>query len=148
MKTPRTEAHTQDRTALQALAQTTMKVLSDDECLKLLASARLGRIALTNRALPIILPVAFATMDRDLLFRVGQGAISKAADMGQIVCFEADWSDHGLAAAWSVTAIGRLFTLRDPTDLERARQLDLVPWTEDCETFVGLTPQLLSGRRR
>lgn len=125
-----------------------MKRLDDHECLTLLGSARLGRIALTNRALPIILPVGFATMDGDLVFRVGQGAISKAADMEQVVCFEADWADHGLAAAWSVAAIGQLFTLRDPTDLERARQLDLVTWAEDCETFVALRPQLLSGRSR
>lgn len=125
-----------------------MKVLNDDECLRLLGSARLGRIALTSRALPVILPVTFATMKRDLVFRVGQGAISKAADMQQVVCFEADWADHGSTAAWSVTAIGHLFTLSEPTDLECARQLDLVPWADDCETFVGLKPQLLSGRSR
>ena len=125
-----------------------MKVLNDHECLTLLGSVRLGRIALTNRALPIILPVAFATMDSDLVFRVGEGAIAKAADMQQVVCFEADWADHSLAAAWSVTAIGQLFTLRHPSDLEQAMRLDLEPWTADCDTFVGLRPQLLSGRSR
>ena len=125
-----------------------MKVLDDQECLTLLGSAGLGRIAITSRALPLILPVAFATMDGDLVFRVGQGALSKAADMKQVVCFEADWADHGLGAAWSVTAIGHLFTLSDPTDIEHARQLDLVPWTADCQTFVGLRPQMFSGRSR
>jgi hypothetical protein len=42
----------------------------------------------------------------------------------------------------------KLYTLCDPTDLERAGRLQLVPWTEDCATFVGLRPQLLSGRSR
>ena len=125
-----------------------MRVLNDHECLELLSSARLGRIALTIRALPIILPVAVATMDSALVFRVGQGAISKAADMQQVVCFEADWANGGLSVAWSVTAIGQLFTLRQPSDVARARQLDLVPWDDECQTFVALKPQVLSGRSR
>jgi uncharacterized protein len=125
-----------------------VNVLSHHECLRMLSSVRLGRIALTNRALPLILPVAFATMDGQIVFRVGHGVISKAADMQQVVCFEADWADHALASAWSVTAIGQLVILCDPAALERVGQLDLVPWTEDCDKFVALDPQLLSGRSR
>lgn len=123
-------------------------VLTEQQCRELLASARLGRIALTDRALPIILPVGFARLDDDLIFRVGQGALSKAARMGQVVCFETDWADDTFDRAWSVAAIGQLSPLKEPARLIRAEQLDLISWSAHCDEFVQLTPQMISGRCR
>lgn len=40
------------------------RVLTRDECLAFLASAEIGRIAISRRALPLIVPVRFV-MDRD-----------------------------------------------------------------------------------
>jgi nitroimidazol reductase NimA-like FMN-containing flavoprotein (pyridoxamine 5'-phosphate oxidase superfamily) len=121
-------------------------VLTETQCLALLDSTRLGRIALTDRAMPIILPVGFARLDNDLIFRVGQGALSRAARMGQVVCFEVDWTDDRFENAWSVAAIGQLSTLDQPARLRRAQGLDLIPWSSQCDEYVQLTPQLISGR--
>lgn len=123
-------------------------VLTEQQCHELMDSARLGRIALTDRALPIILPVGFARLDDDLIFRVGQGALSKAARMGQVVCFEADWADDTFDQAWSVVAIGQLSLLEEPARLIRAERLDLFSWSAQCDEFVQLTPQMISGRCR
>lgn len=123
-------------------------VLTEQQCLALLGSARLGRIALTDRALPIILPVGFARLDDDLIFRVGQGALSRAARMGQVVCFEVDWADDAFEQAWSVAAIGQLSMLQEPARLIRAERLDLMSWSAQCDEFVQLTPQMISGRCR
>ena len=41
-----------------------LRVLTREECLALLATAEIGRIAISARALPVILPVRFA-MDGD-----------------------------------------------------------------------------------
>lgn len=123
-------------------------VLTEQQCFELLDTARLGRIALTNRALPIILPVAFARLDDDLIFRVGEGALSKAAQMGQVVCFEVDWADDRFDSAWSVAAIGQLSFLEEPERVRRAERLHLIPWSAECDSFVQMTPQMISGRRR
>jgi nitroimidazol reductase NimA-like FMN-containing flavoprotein (pyridoxamine 5'-phosphate oxidase superfamily) len=124
-----------------------MGVLSEDECSTLLDSARLGRLALTDGALPMIVPLGFARLDGDLIFRVGSGVVQRAAEMNQVVCFETDWVDAAYRAAWSVSAIGVLSMLRH-VDRQRADQLDLVQWSSSSATYVQLTPQLVSGRRR
>jgi nitroimidazol reductase NimA-like FMN-containing flavoprotein (pyridoxamine 5'-phosphate oxidase superfamily) len=125
-----------------------MSVLAEDECFALLDTMQLGRIALTERALPSILPVRYARLgDGSLLFRVGDGALLRAAQMGQIVCFEADSGDHHLEGAWSVTAIGQLTVVDDATTLDEAAAIDLVPWSQWSNTFVRLAAAVVNGRR-
>jgi nitroimidazol reductase NimA-like FMN-containing flavoprotein (pyridoxamine 5'-phosphate oxidase superfamily) len=125
-----------------------MSVLAEDECFALVDTMQLGRIALTERALPSVLPVRYTRLgDGSLLFRVGEGTILRAARMGQIVCFEADSGDHHLEGAWSVTAIGQLTVVDDPRTLEEAESLDLVPWSQWSNTFVRLAPEVVNGRR-
>ncbi|MGD9999711.1 MAG: pyridoxamine 5'-phosphate oxidase family protein [Ilumatobacteraceae bacterium] len=125
-----------------------MSVLAEDQCFELLDTMQLGRIALTERALPSVLPVRYARLgDGSLLFRVGDGTILRAARMGQIVCFEADSGDHELRGAWSVTAIGQLTVVDQPDMLEEAGRIDLVPWSQWSNTFVRLAPEVVNGRR-
>jgi hypothetical protein len=137
-----------------------MLVLDEAACRALLRSTRLGRIALTDRALPMILPVAFTCLDLDIIFRVGSGALARAADAEQVVCFETDWADSRIAAAWSVAAIGHLSRVDDPDVIDRCRLTDLPMWNglrdrpevgpsnTHSGGFVTLTPQLITGRRR
>ncbi len=129
-----------------------MLVLDEAACRALLHSTRLGRIALTDRALPMILPVAFACLDHDILFRVGPGTLGRAADAQQVVCFETDWADEHGDAAWSVAAIGRLARVRDPRMVEAYRQVVMPAWsdgpTHGSADYITLSPQMLTGRRR
>jgi nitroimidazol reductase NimA-like FMN-containing flavoprotein (pyridoxamine 5'-phosphate oxidase superfamily) len=123
-----------------------MSVLSEDRCFDLLGTMQLGRIAVTERALPSILPVRYARLGDAILFRVGEGTLLRAARMGQIVCFEADSGDHQLEGAWSVTAIGQLRVVEDREQVELAEQIDLVPWSAWSNTFIRLVPQVVNGR--
>src|SRR3954464_8204226 len=91
-----------------------MEILTDSQCVELLEISRLGRVALTHKALPIILPVTFGCDDRHLIFSVAPGILARAASDAQIVCFETDWADEAMLNAWSVSVIGRLVTLADP----------------------------------
>jgi nitroimidazol reductase NimA-like FMN-containing flavoprotein (pyridoxamine 5'-phosphate oxidase superfamily) len=129
-----------------------MLVLDEAACRALLHSTRLGRIALTDRALPMILPVTFACLDRDILFRAGPGTLDRAAEAEQVVCFETDWADEHGHAAWSVAAIGRLARVRDPWMVEACRQVDLPSWsdgpTRESSDYITLSPQVITGRRR
>ena len=82
------------------------QVLAEAECLRLLAGERLGRVAITVKALPVILPVRFA-LDRDeIVFRAPPGGVLAEATRHAVIAFEADGSSparlverpgHGLA---------------------------------------------------
>src|SRR3954462_4104226 len=124
-----------------------MEILTDSQCVELLEISRLGRVALTHKALPIILPVTFGCLDRQLIFSVAPGILARAAEDAQIVCFETDWVDESMLNAWSVSVIGRLTTLSDPWTVERVVKLSLAPWTTGPATIVALAPELYSGRR-
>jgi nitroimidazol reductase NimA-like FMN-containing flavoprotein (pyridoxamine 5'-phosphate oxidase superfamily) len=80
--------------------------LMRSECLELLAGASQGRVALSDRALPIIVPVSYRLV-RDVIELVAADRmLTNAGANGHIVCFEAD-SYYG-GEEWCVTAIGRL----------------------------------------
>ena len=88
------------------------QVLAPDECLRLLAGERLGRVAITVKALPVILPVRFA-LDRDeILFRAAFGGVLAEATRQAVVAFEADGSEPG-GGSWSVLATGLARHLAD-----------------------------------
>jgi hypothetical protein len=125
-----------------------LELLDEEACVELLRTSALGRVALTHEALPIILPVAFSFLDRDLIFAVGPGVLARAAENSQIVCFEADWADAGFLNAWNVSVIGPLSTVTDPTEVARAQELPLGPWPTASASFVKLAPGIYSGRRR
>lgn len=125
-----------------------LRILDDAACNELLGSVRLGRIALTNGALPVILPVAFGRIENDLVFNVGPGILARAAAAEHIVCFQTDWADDDLRSAWSVSAIGQLSVITQPAKLQRAAQLDLGTWSTTDGSFLRLEPHFLSGRSR
>jgi len=123
--------------------------LDEAACRSLIASGRLGRVAVTDRALPMILPVAFACLGADIVVCLVPGALDRAADAGQVVCFQTDGtdcSDRGIAAEWSVEAIGQLRRVDDPSAVELCRRLS--EWGRSAGPFAVLTPQLFSGRSR
>jgi nitroimidazol reductase NimA-like FMN-containing flavoprotein (pyridoxamine 5'-phosphate oxidase superfamily) len=119
------------------------QVLAPAECLRLLAGERLGRVAITVNALPVILPVRFA-LDRDeILFRAALGGVIAEGTRRAVVAFEADGSEPG-PAWWSVLATGMARHLA--ADDRRVRT-SLPPWSSETDVVIALTPQLLSGRR-
>jgi len=123
--------------------------LAPDECLRLLAESAVGRVALTSKALPVILPVNYA-MDGDtvvILTRPGS-LLATSRERGVVVAFEVDELDRRTCSGWSVLVTGTLREITDVGELARAEQLPLVPWVGgDRRHFVRITPGLLSGRR-
>ena len=118
-------------------------MLAPAECFRLLAGERLGRVAITVNALPVILPVRVA-LDRDeILFRAALGGVLAGATRQAVVAFEADGSEPGVGS-WSVLATGMARHLAED---DRRALTSLPPWSSETDVFVALTPQLLSGRR-
>lgn len=123
-----------------------MRILDVGECAVLLSSTRVGRLAITHRVLPVIVPVVFACDRGDLIFGVGPGALAHAAAAGQIVCFEADGADSGFTSMWSVSMTGPLSVVDAPLDEAVIQRLDVGPWTNISRVFVQLSCALCTGR--
>ena len=101
------------------LGQSALEVLSRRECLGLLSSAKVGRIAFHAGALPMILPVAYALEDRGIVARVRTGSPLESATMDAVVAFEADDVDPARGRGWSVTVTGFVRHVIDETPRRR-----------------------------
>lgn len=124
------------------------EILDEAECLQLLAREPVGRIALTSSALPVVLPVNLALVDRTIVFASDPGLKLEAARQGTVACLEVDGFDRWTHGGWSVLATGRLKEITDPIRLGEARQLPLSPWAlGHPQHYVELAIELLSGRR-
>ena len=120
--------------------------LSEQECYQRLASAHLGRLALSVDALPRVFPVHYALLGRDPVFRTEAGTKLSAAAAGNVVCLEIDDATPEMHTGWSVMVIGPAEILTAPLDLRRAADLPLNPWVGRGDAFVRVTATLVSGR--
>jgi hypothetical protein len=84
-----------------------LDVLDRPACLGLLATAGIGRVVFTIRALPAVQPVRFALCDDAVVFRVSARNALFARVVDSVVAVEADSFDDDIAAGWFVTVLGR-----------------------------------------
>jgi Pyridoxamine 5'-phosphate oxidase len=93
--------------------------LSERECWELLATASVGRLALSVRALPLILPVQYYLDGRRLAVCLGHHTLPERALDGTIIAFAADSIDPVTRSGWLVHVQGKsvfLSGLRIDTD--------------------------------
>jgi len=125
-----------------------LEVLDRETCLQLLASASVGRLALTIDALPVILPVNFVVADGVIVLKTGDGAKFRSALQRNIVALEVDAMDRMDHSGWSVLVQGSTRVLSDPHEIAWASTLPLLPWANDAaEHFVAITTDVVQGRR-
>ena len=126
------------------------EVLSRDECLAHLGKVSVGRLGVTIRALPAILPVNFAVHEGQVVLRSVPGSKLDAATAGAVVAFEAD--DHGPEGAWgwSVLVQGIADEVTDPCEIAVLRRLRIAPWAYpdgQANRYLRIDTELISGRR-
>ena len=125
-----------------------LEVLSRDECLRLLGTAALGRVAVTTAALPTILPVNFRFDGRQILIRTGRGTKLDAATRRAVVAFEVDHIEPATHTGWSVVVTGVADEITDPDELDDARDPPLARWAPGPDhRIVAISTDLISGRR-
>jgi nitroimidazol reductase NimA-like FMN-containing flavoprotein (pyridoxamine 5'-phosphate oxidase superfamily) len=125
-----------------------IEILDEAECRQLLASQGVGRVGLTVEALPVILPVNYALMDGDVVFRTSAGAKLGAALDQAVVCFEIDGHDDVAHEGWSVLVTGRAELIENPEERRAADLLPLQPWSGVTTGFpVRVRTGMISGRR-
>lgn len=122
--------------------------LPKDECLRLLASVRLGRIIYTLQALPAVAVVNFAMHDGGVVFRINGGSRLGAAIRHVVVAFEADEFDQDTHGGWSVTIVGTADEVTDAGQVAALSALSLDPWAfGGGEHFIRISPDIVNGRR-
>jgi nitroimidazol reductase NimA-like FMN-containing flavoprotein (pyridoxamine 5'-phosphate oxidase superfamily) len=124
-----------------------LELLEESQCLALLAANSLGRVGITIGGLPVIMPVNYALVDGNIVFRTGEGSKLHAASNRAIIAFEVDSYDAAANSGWSVLAIGRSQTVDEPEAgaFSDARPVPAADGARDH--YVRLTPELLTGRR-
>ena len=124
-----------------------LDVLSADECRELLQTKRVGRVAVYSDR-PAILPVVYALLDGDVVFRTAPGEKLIAAALQRTVAFEIDEYSETARTGWSVDVVGTAEEIVHPDDLERAEALGLEPWAGEVrDRYVRIRVEELSGRR-
>jgi nitroimidazol reductase NimA-like FMN-containing flavoprotein (pyridoxamine 5'-phosphate oxidase superfamily) len=125
-----------------------LEVLSREECLRLLSTAVLGRLAVSTAALPTILPVNFCFDGQQILFRTGDGTKLHAATRNAVVAFEVDEIEQASQTGWSVVVTGVARELTGPDELDAAAAHALVRWAPGPDhRVVAISTDMVSGRR-
>jgi nitroimidazol reductase NimA-like FMN-containing flavoprotein (pyridoxamine 5'-phosphate oxidase superfamily) len=125
-----------------------LEVLPREECLRLVTSAHIGRVAISVDALPAVFPVNYVVDDGRIVFRTAEGTKLDAATANAVVAFEVDSVDPIYHTGWSVLVQGLAREITDPRALERARKLPLRPWANHGrDRFVQVSTDVVSGRR-
>ncbi len=121
--------------------------LSADECRQLLQTKRVGRVAICSGR-PAILPVVYALLDGDVVFRTAPGEKLIAAALQRTVAFEIDEYSEAMHTGWSVDIVGTAEEIVHPDEIKRAETLGLEAWAGEVrDRFVRIRTEDLSGRR-
>lgn len=124
-----------------------LELLDEDDCLALMATVPVGRVAVSSGALPAVFPVNFTLYGRRIVFKTGAGTKLDSAVRNAVVAFEVDSFDAVYHSGWSVLAVGQA---RDITD-----NLEIIggdgrvrAWAGgERNHYVSIEIELLSGRR-
>ena len=129
--------------------RTAVEVLERQECLDLLASDSVGRLAIVHGGAALIFPVNYAIDGDNVVFRTAPGTKLDAAGRAG-VSFEVDAFDREHHTGWSVVVSGRLeeVTSYDGPVFSRVLGLGVEPWAEGEKLhFLRLVPNRVTGRR-
>jgi uncharacterized protein len=126
--------------------ETLAQPLTWEECVARLESSTVGRIAVTHRALPAIVPVNFAMSGSRVIFRTEPGGMLASACAGAVVAFEVDDVSPDGRRGWSVLLVG-MAELLEGSAAVRANETGLVAAVGGGrDQFVAITIGQLSGR--
>jgi nitroimidazol reductase NimA-like FMN-containing flavoprotein (pyridoxamine 5'-phosphate oxidase superfamily) len=125
-----------------------LEVLSRNECMALLGSRTVGRIAITAGALPVILPVNFVLIDEHIVIRTGRGTKLDAATRNTVVAFEVDDFEFEDETGWSVVLTGVARELTAPDEIATVSASPPARWAPgSAGRYIAISTDMISGRR-
>lgn len=122
--------------------------LTEAVCMRLLGTVRVGRVALTRHALPVVLTVSFAIDGDGIVLRAASASVLATSRDDVVVAFEAGELDPDTGSGWSVLITGTMQKITEGSAVKRVQQLRPTPWaSDDRHRFVRIAPGLVSGTR-
>ncbi|MBV8304448.1 MAG: pyridoxamine 5'-phosphate oxidase family protein [Acidimicrobiia bacterium] len=124
-----------------------LQMLTESECQTLLRQASLGRVGVATAGVAMMMPVTYAMVGDDVVFRTGVGLKLDAARAGKTMTFEVDAFDPERRSGWSVLVVGTGEEI-EPSDLYGRDALSLWPAAPgQRHHVVRIRTDLLTGRR-
>lgn len=134
--------------ATRQLDRSGLGVLTVEECIDRLRTARVGRLAFFDQGEPMILPVSHGMDGNAVVFRTAPGSKLLIAENEMPVAFEADGIDADRRAGWSVVVRGTARTVEARADIARLALLGVWPWADMAERshWIRISPKSVTGR--
>jgi len=122
-------------------------VLDRQACLDRLAQHRVASLAITDGALPLVLPALYALQGEDILVGAAPLGILGRRMPNSVVSLCVHDLDDDLCSGWSVTVTGLADPVASPGGL--AEDTDLRRWGFDqsSQVVVRIGTELISGRQ-
>lgn len=135
-------------TSMKPGSQGRFEELARTDCLELVSTKQVGRVALCTPHGPQVFPVNYTLHDGGILFRTApQTEMARHLNDAR-VAFQVDDIDDFLQCGWSVLLVGHASHIADPDDLPEARGVRPEPWASGDRTlFIRLDPDEITGRR-
>jgi uncharacterized protein len=135
-----------------APAEVVLEELDRPQCLRLLAVATVGRIAVAvpDWSFPVIRPVNFVFDPpmNAVVFRSMRGSKLTALLLSGAAAFEVDEFDEIAKEGWSVVVAGQVEKIERSLDVDRAEGLGLDPWAPgDKPHWLCIRTEMVTGRR-
>lgn len=129
------------------LDRNAMQVLCREECLTLIRNEPVGRVAMVVCGVPVVVPVNFAVLGEDVVFRTGTGSKLVVAVERGLLTLEVDSVDVEMRSGWSVLVTGGASEITRPDELAAVAALDLHSWVPGRERYIRIRSEMVSGRR-
>lgn len=126
-----------------------LEMLDRFDCLALIAKGRVGRLGVVAGGQPIVLPINYALIDDEIVFRTDEGTKLTEATRGK-VCFQLDRFDDPSQSGWSVLVQGwaEEITQYDHPAVQALRDLPVRPWAGGAKShWFRIRPTAITGRR-
>lgn len=126
-----------------------LEVLDLAQCLTLLRSRPVGRLAYLDGGQPNVVPVNHVVDGSSVVLRSLPGGKLDAAVVGYPVAFQIDDYDPAHRTGWSVLVRGRAELVDDPDQIARI-DAELDSWAVDqpgAATWIRVAADEISGRR-
>ena len=128
--------------------------LTDEESMRLIEQAEVGRIGFTGRFGPVVLPVNYKVVDGAVVFRteesgsIGQDLRTGIPEAKYRVAFEVDEMDPATKTGWSVLLQGAAHHVDEESERASLLTAGVEPWADgEKSLFMRITPSRVTGRR-
>ena len=131
-----------------------LETLDEAECMRLISSGGIGRIAYSGRFDLTVFPVNYKVYEGTIVFRTAQGGATGEdlrtgiASAEYRVAFEVDEFDSAAREGWSVLIQGPAHHVESAAERAEVLAAGVQPWPGgEREHFIRITPARVTGRR-